>query len=98
MLTAQRRLKALWLDGWDEKEPFIGACCGSPALIMAEASFDNAAADIGKNVTASWSKVAWSTIVTWQPDVIILVDAVWDTASSKVGPSWLLGSNYICLK
>lgn len=63
-----RRLKALWLDGWDVDSPFIGACCGSPALIMRKAGLINIADDLGSDRNASWANMGWSVSVGGQDE------------------------------
>eukprot|EP00798_Chlamydomonas_sp_ICE-L_P021272 gene21272-28193_t len=45
--------KVLWLDSWDNDTPFVGACCGSPALIMQEAGMVNIAANVGLDTRAT---------------------------------------------
>jgi len=52
-------LRALWLDGWDDEAPFVGACCGAPALIMKEAGLENVAKDLGREENANWKSMAW---------------------------------------
>ncbi|MGX6448676.1 ABC transporter substrate-binding protein, partial [Patulibacter sp. S7RM1-6] len=72
--------KVLWFDS-DTKSPYVGACCGAPALIMRTVGAENAFADLRDGTT--WGNVSWEQVVARDPDVIVLVDASWDTAASK---------------
>ncbi|MFG2041903.1 ABC transporter substrate-binding protein [Dactylosporangium sp. NPDC048998] len=70
--------KVLWWDGGSDA-PSVGACCGSPGMIMTAAGAVNAFAD----VTGSWADTSWETVAERNPDVIVLVDASWDQATAK---------------
>ncbi|KAG2432721.1 hypothetical protein HYH02_012855 [Chlamydomonas schloesseri] len=65
----------LWLDSWSAGSDtvFVGACCGTPALIMQEAGFVNVARDIGNASQAVWADMTWEQVVAADPDVIVLV-------------------------
>ncbi|BCL18040.1 ABC transporter substrate-binding protein [Micromonospora sagamiensis] len=71
-------LSLLW---WDEgtDAPGVGACCGTPGLIMSSVGVGNAFADL----TGAWADSGWETVAERDPDVIVLVDAAWDTAAAK---------------
>ncbi len=71
-------VKVMWWDS-ETKAPFVGACCGGPAMLMREVHATNVFAD----VKGSWGNVNWETVAARDPDVIVLVDASWDTAASK---------------
>ena len=83
-------LKAIWLDcigccrdengDRTNEQLFIGAGSGAPNLVMQESGLTNAFADID----ASWECVKISDIVAADADVMIIVDAAWDPAITKI--------------
>jgi iron complex transport system substrate-binding protein len=74
-----RGLTALWYSSGDE-QPYIGAGIGNPQLLMDTVGLTNIAAD----VQDTWTTYSWEAIVDADPDVIVLVDASWNTADSKI--------------
>lgn len=76
---------ALWYSSGSDT-PYVGAGIGAPQMILDALELENVAAD----VQDSWSPLGWEAIVAADPDVIVLVDAAWNTAESKVA---LLESN-----
>ncbi|MGW0506859.1 ABC transporter substrate-binding protein [Micromonospora sp. NPDC003241] len=70
--------RVLWWDGGNDA-PSAGACCGGPAMIMSAAGVTN----IFDDLTGSWADTNWEAVVERNPDVIVLVDASWDTAADK---------------
>ncbi|MFC9559363.1 putative F420-0 ABC transporter substrate-binding protein [Agromyces sp. NPDC056965] len=72
-------LTALWYSSGDET-PFVGAGIGAPQMIMQAAGLENIAAD----VEDTWTSMGWEAIVAANPDVIVLVDAPWNTAEQKI--------------
>lgn len=70
--------KVMWWDSVTDA-PSVGACCGSPAMIMSAAGVTNSFADL----TGSWADTSWETVAERDPDVIVLIDASWDPASAK---------------
>lgn len=76
-----RNIKVLWLDSWDESEPYVGACCGSPQLIMEHAGAKNIFETLGEEERRTWENAPWEKVVEADPDVIVVVDASWDPAS-----------------
>ncbi|QOC92302.1 ABC transporter substrate-binding protein [Micromonospora craniellae] len=68
----------LWWDNGTDA-PSAGACCGSPAMIMSAAGVTN----IFDDLTGNWADTNWETVVERNPDVIVLIDASWDTAAAK---------------
>ncbi|MER5458894.1 ABC transporter substrate-binding protein [Micromonospora sp. NPDC002389] len=70
--------RVLWWDGGNDA-PSAGACCGGPAMIMSAAGVTN----IFDDLTGSWADTNWEAVVERNPDVIVLVDASWDTAAAK---------------
>jgi iron complex transport system substrate-binding protein len=76
-------IRILWLDGWDEESPFVGACCGSVNLIIESAGATNVFDDLGVDEKSSWESATWDDIEKLDPDLIVLVDASWDLAGEK---------------
>ncbi|TDK24501.1 putative F420-0 ABC transporter substrate-binding protein [Arthrobacter crusticola] len=72
-------LSALWYSS-GEKTPYVGAGTGAPQLLMETVGLRNVAADIDD----SWSAMSWEAVAAADPDVIVLVDAAWNTAQQKI--------------
>jgi iron complex transport system substrate-binding protein len=72
-------LTALWYSSGTET-PFVGAGIGAPQMIMQAAGLENIAADVDD----TWTSMGWEAIVAANPDVIVLVDAAWNTAEQKI--------------
>jgi len=72
-------LKVLWWDS-ETKAPFVGTCCGAPAMMLAAVGARNVFSD----VAGSWANVSWERVVAADPDVVVVVDASWDTADAKL--------------
>lgn len=72
-------LTALWYSSGDDT-PYVGAGIGAPQMIMDAAGLENVAADVHD----TWTSMGWEAIVAADPDVIVLVDAPWNTAESKI--------------
>ena len=70
---------ALWYSSGTDS-PYVGAGIGSPAMIMDAAGLQN----VFDGVHDSWTTVGWESVVEANPDVIVLVDASWNTAASKI--------------
>ena len=66
-----------WSSGTDT--PYVGAGIGAPQLVLDTIGLTNIAADIDD----SWSAYNWEAVIAANPDVIVLVDATWNTAESK---------------
>lgn len=77
-------IKVLWLDGWSEETPFVGACCGSVQLILENAGAENIFANQGIHEKKSWDRVTWDEVAALDPDLIVLVDASWDKAGTRL--------------
>lgn len=71
-------LSALWWSS-GEDSPYVGAGIGAPQLVLETVGLRNVAGDIDD----TWSTLSWEAIVDANPDVIVLVDASWNTAASK---------------
>ena len=72
-------LTALWYSSGSDT-PYVGAGLGAPQMIMDAAGLENVAAD----VEDTWTSMSWEAIVAANPDVIVLVDAAWNTAEQKI--------------
>lgn len=70
---------ALWYSSGDDT-PYVGAGLGAPQLILETVGLANIAAD----VEATWAPLNWEVVVDADPDFIVLVDAAWNTAASKI--------------
>jgi iron complex transport system substrate-binding protein len=80
-----RGLTALWYSSGTDT-PYVGAGTGAPELVLETIGLTNIAGDIEQ----TWSPLGWESIVEADPDVIVLIDADWNTAQSKID---LLESN-----
>ncbi|TFD32020.1 putative F420-0 ABC transporter substrate-binding protein [Cryobacterium cryoconiti] len=70
---------ALWYSSGTDT-PYVGAGIGSPNMILEAAGLTNVFAD----VKDTWTSVGWESVVEANPSVIVLVDATWNTAASKI--------------
>ena len=73
-----RGLSALWWSSGDDT-PYVGGGIGAPQLVLDTVGLVNVGADIDD----TWSTFSWEAIVDANPDVIVLIDASWNTAESK---------------
>lgn len=76
---------ALWYSSGNDT-PYVGAGIGAPQMILDALELENVAG----SVQDSWSPLGWEAIVAADPDVIVLVDAAWNTAEQKIE---MLGAN-----
>lgn len=74
-----RGLSALWYSSGTDI-PYVGAGLGAPQLVLETAGLTNIAGDIDM----TWSSFGWESVVAADPDVIVLIDADWNTAASKI--------------
>ncbi|EYR62426.1 iron transporter, partial [Actinotalea ferrariae CF5-4] len=74
-----RGLRALWYSSGADV-PYVGAGIGAPAMIMDAVGLENVAAE----VQDSWTPFGWEQVVEADPDVIVLVDATWNSAQQKI--------------
>jgi iron complex transport system substrate-binding protein len=72
-------LSALWYSS-GEDVPYVGAGIGAPQMIMDAVGLENVAAD----VQDTWTPLGWEAVAEANPDVIVLVDAAWNTAEHKI--------------
>lgn len=73
-----RGLTALWYSS-GTKTPYVGAGSNAPAMIMEALGLANIFADVDEG----WTSASWEAIVDADPDVIVLVDAAWNSAEQK---------------
>lgn len=73
-----RGLRAVWYSS-GTKTPYVGAGHNAPAMIMEALGLENIFADIPEG----WTSASWEAIVDANPDVIVLVDAAWNSAEQK---------------
>ncbi len=78
-LDADGGTTALWYSS-GEDAPYVGAGAGAPQLVLESAGLTNVAAD----VRDAWTTMSWEALAASDPDVIVLVDAAWHTADSKI--------------
>ena len=69
----------VWFDSGD-KTPFIGAGHGGPQLLMDAVGAKNLFA----HLDGGWADGSWEKIVASNPEVIVVADASWSTATSKI--------------
>lgn len=74
-----RGLTALWYSSGDEA-PYVGGGTGAPELVLETAGLTNVAADQKQ----TWTTLGWESVVADDPDVIVLIDADWNTAAAKI--------------
>ena len=73
-----RGLTALWYSSGDDV-PYVGAGIGAPQMIMDAVGLTNIAAQ----VQDTWTSFSWEQVAQDDPDVIVLVDATWNSADQK---------------
>ncbi len=76
---AGKKPRILWLDSVGDATPFIGAGTGVPNEIIEISGGENIFADIPKK----WAKVSMEQILARPVDIIVLIDATWNTAEKK---------------
>lgn len=72
-------LDVLWFDSGD-KTPFVGGGGGGPQLVLDAVGATNVFADLD----GGWADGSWEEVVAADPDVIVLADASWSSAESKI--------------
>lgn len=70
--------KVLWYSSGSEA-PYVGAGIGAPAMIMESLGLEN----VYGGVEDTWTSGSWEAVLEADPDLIVLVDASWNTAESK---------------
>ncbi|MGW6131276.1 putative F420-0 ABC transporter substrate-binding protein [Cellulomonas sp. NPDC055163] len=70
---------ALWYSSGTDT-PYVGAGIGAPQMMLEAVGLTNVFADVHD----TWTSAGWEQVVAADPDVIVLVDAAWNTAASKI--------------
>lgn len=70
---------ALWYSSGSDT-PYVGAGIGAPQMMMDAVGLTN----IFAGVHDTWTSAGWEQVVAADPQVIVLVDATWNTAAKKV--------------
>ena len=73
-----RGLTAVWYSS-GTKAPYVGAGSNAPAMMMETLGLEN----IMAGVDDGWVAASWEAVVDANPDVIVLVDAAWNSAEQK---------------
>src|SRR5690606_36786085 len=73
-----RELSALWYSS-GTKTPYVGAGSGAPQMMLEALGLEN----IMAGVDEGWLSTSWEAVVDADPDVIVLVDATWNSAEQK---------------
>lgn len=73
-----RGLTAVWYSS-GTKAPYVGAGSNAPEMIMDALGLEN----IFASVDEGWTAASWEAVVDANPDVIVLVDAAWNSAEAK---------------
>ena len=74
-----RGLTALWYSS-GTKAPYVGAGSGAPQMMLEALGLEN----IMAGVDDGWVAASWEAVVDANPDVIVLVDATWNSAEQKM--------------
>ncbi|WP_235866123.1 putative F420-0 ABC transporter substrate-binding protein [Serinibacter arcticus] len=69
---------ALWWSSGSDT-PYVGAGTGAPQMILDEVGLANVAGELD----GGWGPYSWEAAASADPDVIVLVDAAWNTAEKK---------------
>ena len=77
MLDA-RGLTAVWYSS-GTKAPYVGAGSNAPGMIMDALGLKNVFGDVDDG----WISASWEAVVDANPDVIVLVDSAWNSATQK---------------
>ncbi|WP_129336750.1 putative F420-0 ABC transporter substrate-binding protein [Cellulomonas endophytica] len=70
---------ALWYSSGTDT-PYVGAGIGAPQMVLDAVGLENVVGDVRE----TWTSVGWEAVVAADPDVLVLVDATWNTAESKI--------------
>jgi len=73
-----RGLSAVWYSS-GTKAPYVGAGSNAPAMMLEALGLEN----IFAGVDEGWTAASWEAVVDANPDVIVLVDAAWNSAEAK---------------
>ena len=78
VLPDARGLTALWYSS-GTKAPYVGAGSGAPQMMLEALGLENIMVDVDDG----WVAASWEAVVDANPDVIVLVDATWNSAEQK---------------
>jgi iron complex transport system substrate-binding protein len=70
---------AYWFSSGSDT-PYSGGDIGAPQLVLETAGLTN----IVSGVNATWTPLSWEAVIDADPDVIVLVDATWNSAAKKI--------------
>ncbi|MBX3193753.1 MAG: putative F420-0 ABC transporter substrate-binding protein [Microbacteriaceae bacterium] len=70
---------AFWFSSGSDT-PYSGGDIGAPQLVMETAGLTN----IVTGVNATWTPLSWEAVIDADPDVIVLVDAAWNSVDKKI--------------
>jgi iron complex transport system substrate-binding protein len=73
-------LSIFWYDSGTDA-PYTAGCCGAPAMIIDAVGATN----VFEELPGGWADGSWESAVGAAPDVIVLIEADWDTVDSKLG-------------
>jgi iron complex transport system substrate-binding protein len=73
-----RGLSALWYSS-GTKTPYVGGGSGAPQMMLEALGLEN----IMASVDEGWVSASWEAVVDADPDIIVLVDAAWNSAEQK---------------
>ncbi len=74
----ERGLTALWYSSGTDT-PYVGAGIGNPQLLLETVGLTNIAGDVDD----TWTSYSWEAVADADPDVIVLVDASWNSVDKK---------------
>jgi iron complex transport system substrate-binding protein len=74
-----RGLSALWYSSGTDT-PYVGGDIGAPQMVLDAVGLSNVVTDVNQ----TWASLGWEGIIDADPDVIVLIDADWNTAQSKI--------------
>lgn len=66
-----------WSSGVDT--PFVGGTIGAPQMVLDAVGLTNVVTE-----DATWTSLGWESVIEADPDVLVLVDAAWNTAADKI--------------
>lgn len=75
---AKEGTTALWWSS-GEDTPFVGGAIGAPQMVLDAVGLTNVVTE-----QATWTSLGWEAIVDADPDVLVLVDAAWNSAEQKI--------------
>ena len=77
--AVEESVSLFWFDSGGD-DVYAGACCGAPGMIMDLLAVEN----VFEDAEGSWATVSWEEVVARDAAAIVIVNADWDTAESKI--------------